>query len=281
MMDTVTTASDIEVRPLEPSDWPRVEAIYTAGIATGNATFETAAPPWPDWDSTHRPDLRYVATQNDQVVGWIAASNVSDRCCYAGVIEHSVYIHPDYIGKGIGKLLLSMLVDAAEAAGIWTIQSGIFPENSASIALHHACGFRTIGRRERLGQLRGTWRDVLLLEHRRSDPSVEPFLAERTLPIACTLDEPQAGQQLDRWSETLRRLVVRVERTQTRQLRLALAGDPEGIAALVALAKTEKGCCSFFDFRLDIGADTVTLVIEVPVGSETTLDIFACLATGG
>ena len=156
----------ILVRRLEAGDWPEVAAIYEAGIATGNATFETASPDWGEWDATHRADLGYVATQADQVVGWVAASNVSDRCCYAGVVEDSVYVHPGYQGQGVGRLLLTTLIDAAEGAGIWTIQTGIFPENEASVALHHACGFRSVGRRERLGQLNGTWRDVLLLERR-------------------------------------------------------------------------------------------------------------------
>jgi len=143
-----------------------VADIYAAGIATGNATFETEPPEWSTWDAGHRPDLRLVALDGEQVVGWVAAGNVSDRCCYAGVVEDSVYVHPEHQGRGVGRLLLATLIDAAEAVGVWTVQTGIFPENTASVALHHACGFRTVGRRERLGQLGGTWRDVLLLERR-------------------------------------------------------------------------------------------------------------------
>lgn len=268
------TSATVQVRALEAVDWPQVADIYTAGIATGNATFEIAPPSWEEWDTTHRSDLRYVATLDDQIVGWAAASNVSDRCCYAGVIESSVYVHPDRQGHGIGRLLLTTLIDAAEAAGIWTIQTGIFPENTASVALHHACGFRTVGRHERLGQLNGTWRDVLLLEHRQSDP--EPAPTRRLIPIACTLDETGADQRIELWRQTLGGLVTRVERPQPGQLRLTLADDLDRITQLLALAKAEKSCCSFFGFTLAIDADT-TLVISVPAGDETILDDFARL----
>ena len=156
----------VDLRLLQPADWPQVADIYAAGIATGNATFETEPPGWNTWDASHRSDLRLVALDGGQVVGWAAASDVSDRCCYAGVVENSVYVHPAHQGHGVGRLLLTALIDAAEAAGVWTVQTGIFPENTASVALHHACGFRTVGRRERLGQLGGAWRDVLLLERR-------------------------------------------------------------------------------------------------------------------
>jgi L-amino acid N-acyltransferase YncA/protein-tyrosine-phosphatase len=156
----------VDIRALKADDWPEVATIYAAGIATGNATFETEAPTWEDWNAAHRTDLRFVAVQDTAIVGWIAAGAVSDRCCYGGVVEHSVYVHPDHQGQGIGRLLLNFLIDRSEAVGVWTIQTGIFPENAASIALHQACGFRKVGRRERLGQLNGTWRDVLLLERR-------------------------------------------------------------------------------------------------------------------
>ncbi|HET9658543.1 MAG TPA: GNAT family N-acetyltransferase [Kineosporiaceae bacterium] len=164
-------------------DWPAVRAIYEAGIATGNATFETTAPSWDRWDATHLPDHRLVAITPDAtsdgapgtgspsvpggpVVGWAALAPVSDRCAYAGVAENSVYVDPAHHGRGIGRTLLLALLQQAEAAGIWTVQSGIFPENTASVAVHQRCGFRIVGRRERLGRLHGTWRDVLLLERR-------------------------------------------------------------------------------------------------------------------
>lgn len=111
-----------------------------------------------------------VCSAGDTIIGWAATSNVSDRCCYAGVVEHSVYVHRDWQGRGIGRRILEALIDAASQAGIWTIQTGIFPENHASVALHQACGFRIVGNRERLGRLRGTWRDVLLLERRAPNP---------------------------------------------------------------------------------------------------------------
>jgi phosphinothricin acetyltransferase len=148
------------------TDWPAVRAIYEAGIATRNATFETASPTWEHWDTSHLEDHRFVAIAGDAVVGWAALSPVSDRCVYAGVAENSVYVHPDHHGCGVGRALLEALIASAERAGIWTIQTGIFPENTASVSLHERCGFRVVGRRERIGQLDGIWRDTLLLERR-------------------------------------------------------------------------------------------------------------------
>lgn len=154
------------VEPMRAQHWPAVAAIYQAGIASGNATFESAVPTWETWDTSHRLDLRLVAVSEGDVVGWAAASSVSDRCCYSGVVETSVYVKPGRQREGVGRSLLQALILAAEAAGIWTMQAGIFPENEASIALHERCGFRVVGRRERIGQLQGVWRDVMLLERR-------------------------------------------------------------------------------------------------------------------
>ena len=151
---------------MRPEDWPAVRAIYEAGIATGDATFETAAPSWEAWDAAHLAAHRLVASECDRVLGWAALAAVSDRCAYAGVGEDSVYVAPEAHGRGVGRLLLGALVSGAEQAGIWTVQTGIFPENQASVRLHQACGFRVVGVRERLGQLHGRWRDVLLLERR-------------------------------------------------------------------------------------------------------------------
>jgi phosphinothricin acetyltransferase len=156
----------MEVQALRPEDWPAVRAIYQAGIATGDATFETAAPSWEAWDAAHLAAHRLVAGKGDRVLGWAALAPVSDRCAYAGVAEDSVYVAPDAQGRGVGRLLLEALVSGAEQAGIWTVQTGIFPENQASVRLHQACGFRVVGVRERLGRLHGRWRDVLLLERR-------------------------------------------------------------------------------------------------------------------
>jgi phosphinothricin acetyltransferase len=156
----------IVIRSFRDEDWPAVRAIYAEGIATGNATFETEPPTFERWSATHPADHRFVATRGGEVVGWIALSPVSERCVYAGVGEHSVYVAERARGHGIGRRLLETLIANTEAAGIWTIQSGIFPENVASIELHRRCGFRVVGTRERLGRLHGVWRDVLLMERR-------------------------------------------------------------------------------------------------------------------
>jgi L-amino acid N-acyltransferase YncA len=158
--------TNVEIADLRPEHWPEVAAIYGAGIASGNATFETEAPTWEEWDRAHLPTMRIVARSPERVLGWGALSGVSDRCCYAGVAEVSVYVAPEAQARGIGRTLLQALIERSEAAGIWTLQAGIFPENSASIRLHERCGFRVVGTRERLGQLGGVWRDVVLLERR-------------------------------------------------------------------------------------------------------------------
>jgi L-amino acid N-acyltransferase YncA len=160
-------ATDLELRPFRDDDWPGVHAIYAEGIAGGNATFETEVPPFERWLEAHPPEYRVVATRAAHVAGWVAASPVSDRCAYAGVIEHSVYVDARMRGQGIGRRLLDALIERADASGIWTIQSGIFPENVASLELHQRCGFRVVGTRERLGQLNRVWRDVLLVERRK------------------------------------------------------------------------------------------------------------------
>jgi L-amino acid N-acyltransferase YncA len=154
------------IRALTEADWPAVAAIYAEGIATGNATFETAVPSWEAWNASHLDEHRLVAESAGRVVGWAALSPVSDRCCYAGVAENSVYVAAEARGSGVGQALLEALIAGAEKAGIWTIETGIFPENGASVRLHERCGFRVVGVRERLGQLNGVWRDVLQLERR-------------------------------------------------------------------------------------------------------------------
>jgi L-amino acid N-acyltransferase YncA len=156
----------MQIRPMLPSDWEAVRAIYLEGIATGNATFETAAPEWDRWDTSHRRDCRLVACDDHAVAGFAALSPVSARAVYAGVAEVSVYVAERARGAGVGLALLRELVRASEAAGVWTLQAGIFPENTASIALHERCGFRVVGRRERIGCRDGRWRDVVLMERR-------------------------------------------------------------------------------------------------------------------
>jgi len=153
------------VRDLRPEDWPQVAAAYADGIRTGIATFETGVPSWEDWDAAHQ-ELRLVAELDGVVAGWAALSPVSDRCCYRGVAELSVYVAASAQGRGVGRALLDELVARSEAAGVWTLQAGVFPENEASMALHRACGFRIVGVRERLGEVNGVWRDVAMLERR-------------------------------------------------------------------------------------------------------------------
>jgi L-amino acid N-acyltransferase YncA len=154
------------IEPMTGEHAAAVLAIYQAGIDEGNATFETRCPAWDQFTAARLAGHRYVALAAGDVAGWVAASAVSDRCVYAGVVEHSVYVHPDARGQGIGRQLLDALITSTETAGIWTIQSGIFPENTASTALHQGAGFRVVGTRERIGQHHGRWRDVLLIERR-------------------------------------------------------------------------------------------------------------------
>lgn len=151
---------------MAPSDFPSVRAIYAEGIRTENATFETIAPEWEVWDEGHLRSPRLVARRGDELLGWAALSPVSRRKVYAGVAEVSVYVSERARRKGIGRALLKSLVEASEQEGIWTLQAGIFPENTASIELHKGAGFRVVGTRERLGSMDGRWRDVVLMERR-------------------------------------------------------------------------------------------------------------------
>jgi len=171
----------ISTRRLSSVDWPHVERIYAEGIEDGEATFESAAPTWQEFDAGKRADLRLVAVGDDgSIVGWAAASAVSARAAYRGVVEHSVYVARASRGRGVGRILLLALIGAAEDAGVWTIQSSIFPENAASLRLHDATGFRVVGRREAIamsarGSRAGRWRDTVLVERRsvrngREDP---------------------------------------------------------------------------------------------------------------
>jgi L-amino acid N-acyltransferase YncA len=159
----------LELRELRHEDWAAVKAIYEQGIAGGQATFETEAPSWEDWDRSHLEGHRLVALQDGEVIGWAALSPVSERCVYAGVAEDSVYVDASVQGRGVGRALLEELIARSERDGIWTIQTGIFPENEASLELHRRCGFRTVGIRERIGKHHGVWRDVVFMERRSHD----------------------------------------------------------------------------------------------------------------
>ena len=156
----------MEIVALALGHWEDVARIYAEGIATGDATFETEVPSWEAWDAGHLAGHRFVALLDGRVAGWVAVSGVSGRCVYAGVVENSVYVASEARGRGVGRALMDALVASTEAAGIWTIQTGIFPENTASLRLHERAGFRVVGRRERIGRLNGVWRDVVFLERR-------------------------------------------------------------------------------------------------------------------
>ncbi|PCN48785.1 N-acetyltransferase [Curtobacterium sp. 'Ferrero'] len=167
----MTTGTTLTVRAMTAADWPSVQSIYREGIATGNATFEAEPPEWAAFDAGKLPAHRLVAVDGDEVLGWVAVSPTSARPVYRGVVEHSVYVAEQARGRGVGHTLLEALITSTEAAGIWTIQSSLFPENTASIALHAGHGFRQIGTRERValmgyGPFAGRWRDTVLIERR-------------------------------------------------------------------------------------------------------------------
>lgn len=156
----------INIRPFQQQDYPQVQSIYQKGIETGNATFQTTVKDWENWQRSVIPHTGFGAFEGDILMGWVSLSPVSDRCAYKGVAEVSIYIAPEYQGKGIGKQLLKFILTHSEEFGIWTVQAGVFPENISSIRLHISCGFREVGTREKIGKLNGVWRDVTLLEFR-------------------------------------------------------------------------------------------------------------------
>ncbi|HEX8118939.1 MAG TPA: GNAT family N-acetyltransferase [Pyrinomonadaceae bacterium] len=165
---------EIALEKMLPAHWPGVRAVYEEGLATGDATFETEAPVWERWDASHLRACRLVAlAEGGRVAGWAALSPVSARKVYAGVAEVSVYVGEKFRGLGVGRALLEALVRESESEGIWTLQAGIFSENAASVSLHESCGFRTVGRRERVGKLKGRWRDTVLLERRSQTVGVD------------------------------------------------------------------------------------------------------------
>jgi phosphinothricin acetyltransferase len=155
-----------QIENMIENDWDQVRAIYLEGIATGNATFETEAPSWESWDESHSKTCRLVAKDGNKILGWTTLSPVSGRHVYAGVADVSIYISHSYKGRGIGTALLRSMIELSEKEGFWTLQAGIFPENTSSIKLHNKAGFREVGIRERLGKMNGVWRDVVLLERR-------------------------------------------------------------------------------------------------------------------
>ena len=154
------------LRDLRPDDWPEVARIFEEGIRTGNATFETEVPSWEAWDAAHLPAHRLVAERDGRVVGWIALVPVSPRDCYAGVAEVSAYVAEEARGEGVGRQLLAAVIESSERGGIWTLETGVFPENEPSLRLLQRFGFRVVGTRERIGRMHGMWRDVIFLERR-------------------------------------------------------------------------------------------------------------------
>ncbi len=160
------STAPVAIAALVASDRDDVAGIYADGIVSGLATFETEVPTWEAWDRDHMADHRLLARDAGRAVGWAALAPVSSRCVYAGVAEVSVYVAAGARGRGVGTALLAALVESSEAGGVWTLEAGILPENEASVRMHERCGFRVVGRRERLGRMRGVWRDVLLLERR-------------------------------------------------------------------------------------------------------------------
>ncbi len=163
----------LRIDPMLPDDWPTVREIYLEGIATRQATFETQAPSWEAWDASHSPFARLVSRQGETVVGWAALRQVSSRNAYAGVAEVSVYVAQSLRGVGLGRQLLEALIAESEANGIWSLQAVMFPENAGSVALHRRCGFREVGRRERVAKLDGVWRDTILLERRSQQIGID------------------------------------------------------------------------------------------------------------
>ncbi len=174
MLVAVIASDTLIIEPMTVAHSGAVLEIYQAGLDTGEASFETVAPGWAGFDAGKLADHRFVARDrgSGEVLGWVAASAVSSRCVYAGVVEHSVYVRPEARGRGVGRVLLRALIGSTEAAGIWTIEAGIFPENTASLRLHEGAGFRVVGTRERIGVHHGRWRDVVLVERR--SPAIGP-----------------------------------------------------------------------------------------------------------
>ncbi len=162
----------IHIEPLTREHWEQVREIYREGIASGIATFETETPTWEAWDAGHLAECRLVACADETVLGWATLSPVSSRCVYSGVAEVSVYVGTASSGRGVGSLLMEELISCSESAGYWTLQSGVFPENTASLRLHAKHGFREVGRRERIGVLHGVWKDIVFLERRSSSVGV-------------------------------------------------------------------------------------------------------------
>jgi len=163
----------IEIKELKPEHWTDISRIYQEGIATGNATFEQTCPHWDEWDKNHRKDCRMVVVYNNNIIGWAALSDVSTHCIYTGVGEVSIYVAEKSRGRGVGQFLLHELIHKSEKKGIWTLQAEVFPENENSIRLLKKCGFREVGKRDKIGKMNGRWRDIVLLERRSREAGID------------------------------------------------------------------------------------------------------------
>jgi phosphinothricin acetyltransferase len=226
----------LAVEPMTPADWEQVRSIYRDGIASGQATFETEAPSWEQWDAGHHPFGRLVARSGGRVVGWAALSPVSRRRCYAGVAEVSVYVAADSRGHGVGRQLLLAAIAESERHGIWTLQGATFPENEASLRLQRACGFREIGRRERVAQLRGAWRGTVLTERRSPVVGTATAAPDRPGPGSGAVqvrpfDEADGPAVIALWREVLPNPAPHNDPATSLRMKLAVGRDLFFVAA--------------------------------------------------
>lgn len=247
---------DVTIVTMAEQHWPAVAEIYADGIATGNATFDDEPPNWLQFDADKLPGHRHVAIGSaGDVLGWVAASPVSNRCVYTGVVEHSVYVRPTAVRRGIGRLLLDALIASTESAGIWTVQSGIFPENTASLALHRRAGFREVGLRHRLGQMThgryaGQWRDVVLLERRSPRVGTEPPSDRRACARAMSTPSSTVNDQRKAIAERGRHALMVQSREDGRvRSPLTVAAVQPACAAYDVAANAAKSTCTWPGWR--------------------------------
>ena len=263
---------------MTPTDWAAVRAIYEEGIATGHATFQTHAPTWDEWDAGHLPKCRLVGVDGDTVVGWAALSRVSNRSVYAGVAWVSEYVAASRRGAGVGKQLLDAIVAESERCGLWTLQAGIFPENIASLALHERCGFRVVGRREKLGQMRGRWRDVLLLERRNSIVDVATEAIYHITSADDARDAALAGTYAPKAFDAEGFIHCSYVRQVVPAANRLFAGRPDLVLFEIDRAKLS---CAVIDENLEGGAERFPHIYgRLPMEAVAAVFEFPCAADG-